>query len=215
MNERLSFLLGPGGLTASMFFGLKALIGIDVFRFATKPLKPTVPPPLPAGWAYLSLSSQADLTRLPAVTLSRIAEQSGASPESLLSRKASIHVLICGGAIVSQLNIETASRYQMDDPKIVVHLAAGDGFLGYLYTWPDYRRRMAAQLLIAHAEPVLRRQGLQRLVTHVRATNVPSIAAFKKLGCVFSALVSADKRGNLLGSIGIRSLGLTVVRPQR
>jgi ribosomal protein S18 acetylase RimI-like enzyme len=203
-------LLGPGGITASAFFGLKTLTGIEVFRFADKPLQPSVPPPLPAGWEHRCLSSPADLARLPPATLSRIAEQSGASPGDLVARGASIHVLLCDGAVVSQLNIERAGRYQMDDPRIVVHMAAGDGFLGYLYTWPDYRRRMAAQLLVAHAEPVMRRQGIQRLLTHVRATNVPSIAAFRKIGCRFSALVFADRRGRPRGSVGIRSLGLAV-----
>ena len=39
MNQKLSFFLGPGGLTAALFYGVKSLTGAEVFRFAAKPLQ--------------------------------------------------------------------------------------------------------------------------------------------------------------------------------
>lgn len=214
MKQRLAFLLGPGGLTASLFFGVKVLSGAEVFRFASKPLQPAPTPTLPQGWAYQRLSSLADLARLPAATATQIAAQSGPELERLLQRGCSIHVLLCGEAVVAQLNIETGPVCEVDDPKLALHLSAGDGFLGFLYTWPEFRRRGAAQLLIAATEQGMREQGLQRLVTHVRATNVPSIAVFKNLGCRFRAFVfSRAASGALLGSLGMRRLGLQAAPP--
>lgn len=209
MNQRLSFLLGPGGLTASAFFAFKLLSGLEVFRFASKALPAAAAPELPEGWAYQRLSSLADLARLPAGTATQIAAQSGPEPERLLQRGCSIHVLLCGEAVVAQLNIETGPVCAVDDPKLALHLSAGDGFLGFLYTWPEFRRRGAAQLLIAATEQGMREQGLSRLVTHVRATNVPSMAVFKNLGCRFNAVVfSRAASGVLVGSLGMRRLGL-------
>jgi len=211
MNQRLSFLLGPGGFAASVFFGFKLLSGVEVFRFASKPLQARAAPALPADWAYLRLSSPADYARLPAATATQIAAQSGAEPERLLLRGCSIHALLCGEAVVAQLNIETGPVCDVDDPKLALQLAEGDGFLGFLYTWPEFRRRGAAQQLITATEQGMREQGLKRLVTHVRATNVPSMAVFKNLGCRFRALVFSKTSGALVGSLGMRRLGLAAL----
>jgi hypothetical protein len=54
--------------------------------------------------------------------------------------------------------------------------------------------------------------GLKRLVTHVRATNVPSIAAFKNQDFHFNAMVFSKTSGALLGALGMRRLGLQALR---
>jgi len=217
MNQKLSFLLGPGGGTAALFFGFKSLTGAEVFRFAAKSLHPGAAPVLPSDWRYVQLCTPAELAelaaRMPGVR-TQLAAQSGAGPERLLQRGASLHALLCGETVVAQLNIESSPACEVDDPKLTLHLAEGDGFLGYLHTWPEFRRRSAAQLLIAATEQSLRERGLKRLVTHVRATNVPSIAAFKKLDYHFNALVFSKTSGMLLGALGMRRLGLQAL-PER
>lgn len=211
MNQKLSFLLGPGGFTAALFFGFKSLTGAEVFRFAAKPLQPGVAPALPSDWRYMQLCTSAELAALMPGVRAQLGAQSGAGPELLLQRGASLHALLCGEAVVAQLNIENSPICEVDDPKLALHLAEGDGFLGYLHTWPEFRRRGAAQLLIAATEQGLRERGLKRMVTHVRATNVPSIAAFKNLDYRFSALVFSKTSGALLGALGMRRLGLQVL----
>lgn len=208
MNQKLSFLLGPGGFTAALFFGFKSLTGAEVFRFAAKPLQPGAVPALPTDWRYVQLCTSAELVALVPGVRAQLAAQSGAGPELLLQRGASLHALLCGESVVAQLNIESSPACEVDDPKLALHLAEGDGFLGYLHTWPEFRRRGAAQLLIAATEQGLRERGVKRLVTHVRATNVPSIAAFKSLGYHFNALVLSKTSGALLGALGLRRLGL-------
>ncbi|WP_367067209.1 GNAT family N-acetyltransferase [Oryzisolibacter sp. LB2S] len=208
MNQKLSFLLGPGGGTAALFFGFKSLTGAEVFRFAAKTLVPGVVPALPPDWRYVELRTPADVAALEPGVRAQLGAQSGAGPEQLVRRGASLHALLCGDAVVAQLNIETSPACEVDDPKLTLHLAEGDSFLGFLHTWPEFRRRGAAQLLIAATEQVLRERGLKRLVTHVRATNVPSMAAFKNLGYRFNALVFSKTSGMLLGALGMRRLGL-------
>lgn len=208
MNQKLSFLFGPGGGTAALYFGFKSLTGAEVFRFAAKTLRPGVPPALPSDWRYVQLRTPAELAALGPGMRAQLAAQSGAGPERLLQRGASLHALLCGELVVAQLNIERGPACEVDDPKLALHLAEGDGFLGYLHTWPEFRRRGAAQLLIAVTEQSLHERGFKRLVTHVRATNVPSIAAFKKLNYRFNALVFSKTSGRLLGALGMRHLGL-------
>lgn len=211
MNQKLSFFLGPGGFTATVFFAFKSLTGVEAFRFAAKPLQPGAPPALPSDWRYVQLCTSDELVALMPGVRAQLAEQSGAGPELLLRRGASLHALLCGETVVAQLNIESSPAFEVDDPKLALRLAEGDGFLGYLHTWPEFRRRGAAQLLIATTEHGLRERGLKRVVTHVRATNVPSIAAFKHQGYRFNALVFSKTSGALVGGLGMRRLGLQAV----
>lgn len=215
MNQKLSFFLGPGGGTAALFFGFKSLTGAEVFRFAAKTLLPRAAPTLPPDWRYVQLCTSAQLAALLPSVRSQLGAQSGAGPELLLQRGASLHALLCGEAVVAQLNIESGPACEVDDPKLALHLADGDGFLGYLHTWPEFRRRRAAQLLIATTEQSLHERGLKRLVTHVRATNVPSIAAFKNLNYRFNAMVFSKTSGTLLGALGMRRLGLQALPERR
>jgi ribosomal protein S18 acetylase RimI-like enzyme len=214
MNQKLSFLLGPGGRAAAFFFGFKSLTGAEIFRFAAKPLQPGAMPALPSDWRYVQLRTPAELAALAPGVRAQLAAQSGAGPELLLQRGASLHTLLCGQAVVAQLNIESSPVCAVDDPKLLLRLAEGDGFLGYLHTWPQFRRRSAAQQLIAATEQSLHERGFKRLVTHVRATNVPSIAAFKNLDYRFNALVFGKTSGRLLGALGMRRLGLQA-EPER
>ena len=208
MNQKLSFFLGPGGLTAALFFGVKSLTGAEVFRFAAKPLQLGAVSALPTDWRYVQLRTSADLAALGPGFRAQLGRQSGAGPERLFQRGASLHALLCGEAVVAQLNIESSPVCEVDDPKLALQLAEGDGFLGFLYTCPEFRRRRAAQQLIAATEQSLRERGLKRLVTHVRATNVPSIAAFKNQDFHFNAMVFSKTSGALLGALGMRRLGL-------
>ena len=208
MNQKLSFFLGPGGFAAALFFGFKSLTGAEAFRFAAKPLQSGAASALPPDWRYVQLCTSAELAALVPAVRAQLAAQSGAGPELLLQRGASLHTLLCGEAVVAQLNIESSPACEVDDPKLALHLAEGDGFLGFLHTWPEFRRRGAAQLLIAATEQSLRARGLKRLVTHVRATNVPSIAAFKNQGYRFNALVFSKTSGAFVGALGLRRLGL-------
>jgi RimJ/RimL family protein N-acetyltransferase len=211
LSQKISFLLGPGGFLASLFFGLKVLSRVEVFRVACKPLTVDAAAALPADWRYLFLRSPTEFSQIPTAVASMIAAQSGCAPDQLFARSGSIHTLVCGEFVVAQLNIETGPTCEVDDPRFVLQMAAGDALVGHLYTWPDFRRQKAAQILIATTESQLAKQGLLRLVTHVRSTNVPSLAVFKYLGWRFHAFVFSNTNGDLLSSLGMRKLGLNAL----
>ena len=90
MNQKLSFFLGPGGLTAALFFGVKSLTGAEVFRFAAKPLQLGAVSALPADWRYVQLRTSADLAALGPGFRAQLGRQSGAGPERLVQRGASL-----------------------------------------------------------------------------------------------------------------------------
>ena len=110
MNQKLSFFLGPGGFTATLFFGVKSLTGAEVFRFAAKPLQLGPVPALPADWRYVQLRTSADLAALGPGFRAQLGRQSGAGPERLFQRGASLHALLYGEAVVAQLNAACQGR---------------------------------------------------------------------------------------------------------
>lgn len=204
MSGKLSFLLGPGGGAAAAFFAFKILTRKEVFRFATKKLSQQPPVQLPAGWQYHYIDEITGNRNLATTTIRQIASESGFH----FTKQCSHHVLLNEDQVIAQLSICSDTLCLVDDPKLILELSDGDVFLGYLYTWPDFRRRGAAQLLIAMAEQQLYQQGAKRIVTHVRATNVPSLAAFKRLGYQFSAYVISKINGSYLGSLRMKTVGL-------
>ena len=201
IRERISFLLGPGGLKAASFFIVKAFVGIEVFRIICKTLDLTEMPVTPKTWRYVVLRSAEDLATLHTSTAGQLGEQAG-SLSGLFKRSGILHALVCDNKVVAQLNIETTPECEIDDPRLYLTLRKDDAFLGYLYTWPEFRRQGAAQILVAACECYMAGQGFTRLVSHVRATNVPSLAAFRQLNWAFSAWVTARPSGATLSVLG-------------
>ena len=156
MNQKLSFFLGPGGLTAALFFGVKSLTGAEVFRFAAKPLQLGPVPALPADWRYVQLRTSADLAALGPGFRAQLGRQSGAGPERLFQRGASLHALLCGEAVVAQLNIESSPVCEVDDPKLALQLAEGDGFVARVF------QRIVRKLVVGELE-LLQAQGIDRV----------------------------------------------------
>lgn len=212
-SEKWAFLSGSGGMRAAFFYGLKTMTKIEVFRLVwIKPLG-TLAPTLPGGWRYLRLDNLATLSALPATLLTAISAHSGSGPERLFQRAGSLHLLLCGDQVVAQLNIESAADCQIDDPQLMLKLAQTDVFLGYLFTWPSFRRLGAAQHLIAATQHDLASRGVERIIAHVRATNVPSLAAFARSGWCFDGLLFSRCSGRFLAAQGLKKLKLVATAP--
>lgn len=205
MSQKISFLFGPGGRNATFFWGVKLLTKREIFKFGTKALS-YQQIDLPEDWSYYALEKPADYSYLPEVTISQIMSQSGFN----FTENRSHHVLISGNKVVAQLSICNDQFCLVNDPKLVVELLDGDVFLGYLFTWPDFRKRKAAQLLLTMTENQLYFSGVKRIVTHIRATNVPSIAAFKKIGYAFPSYVISKLNGAFVTSVLMKHIGLKI-----
>ncbi len=89
-------------------------------------------------------------------------------------------------------------------------MAETDAFLSYLYTWPAYRRQGAARYLIAATVSDLSMRNTHRVFAHVRATNVPSLAAFERAGWKAGATILCTLSGRLLMAPGAARAGLVV-----
>jgi hypothetical protein len=209
MKERLEFLKGPGGLRAAAYFGLKLLTRIDVFRIVWISAQSNTPLMLPSGWRYLSLYTGEAFSNLSSDIIERAVEQCGSNPKQLLRRGGSLHLLLAGDSLVAQLSIERGPACRIDSPSLYLGMAETDAFLSYLYTWPAYRRRGAAQRLIAAAVSDLSTRNVHRVIAHVRATNVPSLAAFERADWRTGAMMLCTLSGRLLMAPGAANAGLS------
>lgn len=210
LKERLEFLRGPGGLRAAGYFGLKLITRIDVFHIVWILAQSNTSLTLPSGWRYLSFHTEEALSGLASDIVGRLAEQCGPGPRQLLRRGGSLHVLVTDDSLVAQLNIEHGPSCRVDSPPLLLGMAENDAFLGYLYTWPAYRRQGAARRLIAATVSDLSARNVHRILAHVRATNVPSLAAFEHAGWKTGATILCTLSGRLLMAPGAASAGLTV-----
>ncbi|ODT82549.1 MAG: hypothetical protein ABS69_05115 [Nitrosomonadales bacterium SCN 54-20] len=208
MKERLEFLKGPGGLRAAAYFGLKLLTRIDAFRIVWISAQSSTSLILPSGWRYLSLYTGEALSNLSSDIIEHAAEQCGSNPKQLLRHGGSLHLLLADDSLVAQLSIERGPACRIDSPPLYLRMAETDAFLSYLYTWPEYRRRGAAQRLIAATVSDLSTRNVRRIIAHVRATNVPSLAVFEHTGWKTGPIMICTLSGNLLMVPGATSAGL-------
>lgn len=210
LKEKLEFLRGPRGLRAAGYFGLKLLTRIDVFRIVWILAQSNTSLVLPSGWRYLSLHTDEALSGITGDMLERVTEQCGSSPKQLLGRGGSLHLLLTDDSLVAQLSIERGPGCRVHSPPLHLDMAETDAFMGYLYTWPAYRRQGAARYLIAATVSDLSTQNVHRVIAHVRATNVPSLAAFEHAGWKTGATILCTLGGRLLTVLGATRAGFTL-----
>ena len=208
LKEKLEFLRGPGGLRAAGYFGLKLLTRTEVFRIVWILAQPNTSLVLPFRWRYLSFHSYEALSEVSGEVLERVAEQCGSNPKQLFRHGGSLHLLMTGDSLVAQLSIERGPSCRVDSPPLYLGMAETDAFIGYLYTWPAYRRQGAAQCLIAATVSDLATRNINRVIAHVRATNVPSLAAFKHAGWKTGATILCTLNGRFLMAPGATRAGL-------
>ena len=213
LQEKLEFLRGPGGFRAAGFFGLKLLTRIEVFRIVYRYTQPAAIVALPPDWRYLSLHDDEALSEVSPALIEQAAEQCGAHPSEILRRHGSLHFLMTEDALVAQLSIANGPACRLDSPSLCLSMKATDAFLSYLYTWPGYRRLGAAQQLISSAVNDLAAHNIHRIIAHIRATNVPSLAAFEHAGWKSGAMVLCTPGGRLLMAPGAARSGLRFRMP--
>ena len=213
LRDRLEFLRGPGGVRAAAYFGLKLATRVEAFRVvwtATAPKKRSACPP---DLAYINLREPQGLADLPNDCLSQLASQCGSDPEQLLARGGSLHLLLKGNSLMAQLSVDQGPTCHMDSPPLLLGLLPSDAFLGYLYTWPHARRQGAAVHLITATVCDLGNLGTNRVFAHVRATNVPSLAAFEQAGWKPCATLLCTPGGRLIMAPGAGDSGLRLRPP--
>lgn len=210
LRERLQFLRGPGGSRAALFWLLKAVLRMEVHGFFARELIAGLPPLPPADLRFLELREPADIATLTPALLRELDSQSGAGVEGLLARQTRVYALVSADAVACQLNISTGTL-SVDSPiPLQITLGERDTFLAYLYTHEAFRRRGLAELLIRRVCHALAREGFARCLCHIRMTNVPSLAAFRRAGWRCVAWLVTSSGGRLLGVPGSRRAGVRV-----
>src|SRR5207247_883547 len=89
-----------------------------------------------------------------------------------------------------------------------ITLRERDTFLAFLYTYPRFRRRGLAEALIRLVCHSLTEQGYARCLCHIRMSNVPSLAAFRRAGWARAAWLVTSTGGRFLGAPGAARAGL-------
>lgn len=218
-QERLALLKYKGGFKAALFWLMKILFRIEVYFFYSidlnqqqslssssfgKGLK-KIP------YRFISLNTLRDIAIYPSETIKQINSQSGRGVSQLVHRNAGVYALIEEDQVMSQANIDRNTVIQVDSPAhLNIHLKSGDVFLGYLYTYQDYRGRGMAAALLKNIRENLSNYGYLRIVTHIRSTNVASLNTFRK--CRWSKIgwIIISVKGHLLLTHGLSKSGITI-----
>jgi GNAT superfamily N-acetyltransferase len=209
LKERLEFLSGPGGLRAAVYFGLKLLARVETFHIVWTNARQATVLRLPPGWRYLSFYTTESLTSFSSGIIEQAAGRCAVNPQQLLSRGGSLHLLLISNSLAAQLTIMQGPSCRTDSPPLHLTMDETDAFLGYLYTWPAFRRQGAARQLIAATVSSLSTYNVQRIFAHVRATNVPSVAAFERAGWKTGGMLLCTLNGGLLLAAGTARVGLS------
>ena len=210
LKERLEFLRGPGGLRAAGYFGLKLIARIQVFNVVWTTARSNQVLAMPRDWRYVSLYTALALRDIDDRTIRSVTEQCGSRPEELFARAGSLHLLFVGKALAAQLSIDKGPSCRIDSPPLQLDMSESDTFMSYLYTWPTYRKLGAARHLIAATVNDLSERDACRVLAHIRATNVPSTAAFRRAGWRSCGTVLCTSSGRFLMAPGLARAGLVM-----
>jgi ribosomal protein S18 acetylase RimI-like enzyme len=182
---------------------------VEVHGFFARQLR-LAPEQEPAGLRFIVLRQQADLASLSPAVVTQLDSQSGAGVRALLERGTKIYALIRPDAVACQLNI-SKGELQVDSPiPLRILLRDGDAFLTFLYTHPEFRRRGLAELLVRLVGHSLAAEGCVRCLCHIRMTNVPSLATFRRTGWVRVAALVTSTTGRLIGKPGATAAGIAL-----
>ncbi|HNO75055.1 MAG TPA: GNAT family N-acetyltransferase [Nitrosomonas mobilis] len=222
-KERLNLLKYRGGFKAAVFWIIKAILRIEIHFLYTIDL--TKQQELSQSsrvksengtFRFLSLDTAQDISMAPQGLIDQIGLQSGSSVKQLIKNKTSVYAFIDQASIVSQMNICRRSVIQVDAPTYLdIKLSSGDAFLGYLFTYTQYRGMGTATLLLIEACAHMQRQGYLRIVTHIRSTNASSLNTFNKCGWSRVGWIFTSTAGRLLLTYCPQKIGITILASKR
>jgi hypothetical protein len=153
----------------------------------------------------------ADAAALGTVVRKQLEEHLASDAASLASKGSKIYYLASGDTVVSQLLISPGPLIELDVPRgTELDIGTDRAFLSYLYTPLARRRTGAARRLLRLVCAELARQGTAGLVAHVRATNVPSLNAFRASGWERIGTVWTRRSRRWLRYSGLDARGVSV-----
>jgi len=205
-QEKLSLLKYRGGIEAALFWLVKVLFKAEVYFFYAVDLSEESQASGAHSnnqkknqFQFISLNTDQDLSAHPHDLIKLINAQSGWSVPRLIGKNAGVYALTQQGKVVTQTNISSNTVIEVDTPTdLNIHLDHRDVFLGYLYTYPEYRGKGAAAILLRKVCKAVFDRGYSRIVTHVRSTNIASLNTFRKCGWSRKGWIVTSLKGHLL-----------------
>lgn len=209
-HERVALLQERGGLRSLVFWLLRKVLALDVYRVFALPLR-NVGTACPLGCTLVRLVSESDLARCPDGLLDQIGPHTGAGVRKVIAQGGRIYALIEDGIVRSQTRIDLGAAHTDTPCPLTCEVGPRNAFLSFLYTHPASRRGgWAKKLLIATASSMAH-EGLQVCFSHVQATNLRSVNTFLSLGWQRAGWLLASRSGRYLGTVGAHR-DLRVVR---
>ncbi len=215
-QERLKLLKNRGSMKATFYWLIKKAFCIDFYFFymldlsqhqyvvSTESKKKNL-------FQLLSLGTPEEVHAANPTIVDTLGLQCGQGINKLIENKAIIYALIDEQNVVSQVNIQRNTIVQVDTPALLhFQLSVKDTFLGYLFTYEQYRGQGSAPLLLQRVCSDLQRKGVSRIITHIRATNSPSLNTFEKCGWTRSGWMMSTINGRLLKKFLPKKLGISV-----
>lgn len=212
-QERLKLLKNRGSIKAVFYWLIKKIFHIDFYFFYVLDLAQWHSPTSTRNqsFPFLSLSTPEEIKNTNPVLIDTIGLQCGQAINKLIENRAIIYALIDKQNIVSQVNIQRKALVQVDSPTLLnFHLLPKDTFLGYLFTYAQYRGQGTAPLLLQQVCDDLQKKGISRIITHIRATNTPSLNTFEKCGWVRSGWMISTINGRILKKYISKKLGISI-----
>ena len=213
-KERLSLLFSQGGTIAAVLWVLKRILSVDIYGFYEYMIrndsdKKTYP--IGTNCSLMALSKIVDLTKIPKELLDQFHCQSGCSLESLLLKGGIFYALLENGQPVVQVNIYGPNSVEVDTPiSMYVSVQKNSRFLGFLYTYPEFRRKGYATKLISLVMQDLIKYGVKSIVAHIRLSNIRSIRAFVKNGWTKVGIIVTSSKGSILFKTGMQQINVSL-----
>lgn len=203
-------LTNPIYLSASMYWGVRKLTGVQFHCVVAADLLSSISTPLASPLKMRVVENINDLVQLPIGLETQLDEQSGLSCRKLIEQQARIYLVTDGDKLACQLNIRDGEVIVDSPIDLSLRFDAGTVFLNYLYTRDDYRGRGLAGELIRFACTDLVEKGFRHCLAHIRATNHASLASFRKAGWTPCGRIITTTAGRFIAAPGCEHSGMRV-----
>ncbi|WP_160810069.1 GNAT family N-acetyltransferase [Nitrosomonas sp. HPC101] len=223
-QEKLAHLKSKGGFKAAAFWAVKKLFRMEVhFLYSIDLAQQQVLRPKPVrdtgerhAFHFIGLTTAQDLALYPHALIEQLDSQSGQGVARLISSDTGVYALIEGTSVVSQVNINRSAVVHVDSPtELDIRLAPGNVFLGYLFTYPQYRGMGTAASLIGKVSQDIQKRGYSRILTHIRSTNAASLNTFRKCGWFRVGWILTSTSGRLLLTRCPHKSGISITAARR
>jgi ribosomal protein S18 acetylase RimI-like enzyme len=209
------YVLAPGGGWATLYWFARALTGLDVYYVLAGTTRDVDRPnrSLPSAFNLLTIFDERDFFGLDSRAQELVDARTGMGVSSLLARGNRLYVLVEGTDPVCQLSIYHGPSVDVDTPgQLRFAFGPDKAFLAYLYTHARHRRRGTASLLLPLVAQDLRARGIEHILAHVGATNVPSLNTFSRSGWKIVGKFVANRHGRLAHvSSGLDGLSISPI----